>query len=72
MHLIILVLHNESEYNYFAINLDEVGEPIEYEEVELVDTCIFYTVPCFKYFFIFENGFSISKFKATTAKIAPN
>ncbi|WP_430610838.1 hypothetical protein IGL01_000030 [Enterococcus sp. DIV0340] len=51
MHLIILVLHNESEYNYFAINLDEVGEPIEYEEVELVDTCIFYTVPCFKYFF---------------------
>lgn len=41
MHLIILVLHNESEYNYFAINLDEVGEPIEYEEVELVDTCIF-------------------------------
>lgn len=51
MHLIILVLHNESEYNYFAINLDEVGEPIEYEEVELVDTCIFYTVPCFKYFY---------------------
>lgn len=42
MHLIILVLHNESEYNYFAINLDEVGEPIEYEEVELVDTCILY------------------------------
>ncbi|BDC75127.1 hypothetical protein EfaecalisJ1_10840 [Enterococcus faecalis] len=55
MHLIILVLHNESEYNYFAINLDEVGEPIEYEEVELVDTCIFYTVPCFKYFFIFYS-----------------
>lgn len=53
MHLIILVLHNESEYNYFAINLDEVGEPIEYEEVELVDTCIFYTVPCFKYFLFF-------------------
>ena len=41
MHLFILVLHNESEYNYFVINLDEVGEPIEYEEVELVDTCIF-------------------------------
>ncbi len=55
MHLIILVLHNESEYNYFAINLDEVGEPIEYEEVELVDICIFYTVPCFKYFFIFYS-----------------
>ena len=58
MHLIILVLHNESEYNYFAINLDEVGEPIENEEVELVDTCIFYTVPCFKLLNISNGEFN--------------